>query len=462
VNSQRLTRLALPVFLAVFALAAFSSDRTARAEDPIETRVQVVSGGTNPIIECKWELPDMISGLDGPSFPDDEIDYAGAGAAGLHIHDDDMAVSPGPPVPCDLRRDANGNAIGPPVMANNVHRMIQVMPNPADQPEMRKIQLWMAVDTQGATPAIFWKVYEKNPVGQYVLKVQVDVEPPATPPDPGTGQIADIDCRDTPTPSRLGNAVADRTMFHAAVHTGQLTADAVDHPVYGMKAKCSQDEKQLYFGRFDLSKHQPCGEYMIEAHAGNTVLVNFIDIVCIFTLDVDVTSINCGVVAPLTHPTCSGDDVFGSGATTIMNFGNHGMGLDVDVDPMCEWDTTQNQCVPGGPSIVDFDAKFGKAYSGQTAADNIQVIDPLCVAGPPPTGCADQIFSFDNDIRRVLCTNEHGKFDLSLHVPNIKPAVYRGLVTFIGRAVHTPQITGRDPGDLSCVEDQEAHSAIGG
>lgn len=92
-NSHRLTRLAIAAFVAVFALAAIGSDRIARAEDPIETRVTVVSGGTNPIIECKWELPDMISGLDGLSFPDDEIDYAKAGAAGLHIHDDDMAVA---------------------------------------------------------------------------------------------------------------------------------------------------------------------------------------------------------------------------------------------------------------------------------------------------------------------------------------------------------------------------------
>jgi hypothetical protein len=393
--------------------------------------------------------------LDGLSFPDDEIDYDKAGSPAPHVHDDDVAQPT--PTPCDVHRDAAGNPDGPPTMANNVHNMIQVKPNPADLPEQRKIQLWMAVDTHGSNPAIFWKVYEKNPSGQYVLKVQVDVEPPASPVDPGTGLIADADCRDTPTPSKLGNSSTARTMFEAAVHTGQLTAAAVDHPIYGMKAKCSQDEKQLYYGRFNLSKHQPCGEYKIEAHAGNVVLTNYIDIVCIFTLDVDVTSIACGTVAPLTHPTCSGDDIWGSGATTIINWGNHGMGLDVDVDPMCEWESTTNACVTGGASIVDFDVKFGKAYSGQTAADNIEVLDPVCVVGPPATGCADQQFSLGNNIRQVLCTNEHGKFDLSLHVPNLKPAIYRGQVTFIGRAVHTPDITGRDAGDLSCVEDQETH-----
>jgi hypothetical protein len=449
----------LATFIAVIALGAFSSDRIARADDgDVGTKVTVVAGGTDPVIECKWELPDMVPGLNGASLPDNEIDYDRTGTPPPHQHDDNMAVQPdadgnsanGNQYPCDLPTTPNS----PPTQPDGVHRMIQVAPNPADLPEQRKIQLWMAVDTFGQTNvSIFWKVFEKGPTGAWSLKVQVDLG------DPGTGQIADAACTSS---GILGNTTTARTMFEAAYHTGQISQAAIEDTSRGLLAKCKQDEKQLYYGRFDLSKHQPCGEYKIEAHAGNTILTNYIDVICIYSLATDVSSIDCGTLAQNTHPTCSGDDVWGAGTLlSVQNFGNHGMGLDAELTAMCEWDSTLNAgaggCVSGGFQITRFDLKFGKAYGTGTASDNLQIIDPVD-ANQNPSG---PDASFDNNIRRVLCTNEHGKFDLSLYIGNQKPAEYRGKITLIGRAVHNPQIVGLAASDVGCEEDQETHATGG-
>jgi hypothetical protein len=457
-SKETLTRLVSIPSLVVLFLVAFVAFGvgTASADDPtIPTNVTVTSGGTDPVIECQWALPDMQTSNDTGSDIDPLVQYDETGNPAPHIHDDDMTINPG--YPCDLVGGENSPA-GEATMAQNVHNLIQVAPIPGATLPPRYIQLWMAIDPKGQDPAVFWKVYEKTGAnGAFTLKTQVDVSPTL---DEGSGIVNDSS---SPACGGLGatagsSTLADRSMFEAAYDTGQVTNGAITDSNYGMVTLCNQGLKSFYYGRFTLDKEQPCGEYKIEAHAGNKTLTSYIDIQCIFYLEVDTNQIACGTLSALSHPVCGGNDLFeGPGGThpaTLRNVGNLGAGLDVGITPMCEYDNTIQDYVDGGACITQFDMKFGKAYDGSVASDNLQVLDPI---NPSDSDVTTVDANFGNDIRQVLCSDETGKFDLSLEIPNIKPAQYRGEISFIGRAVHNPDITGLASGDFGCDQDQDVH-----
>ena len=361
----------------------------------------VVSGvGVAPNIECKWELPDMQVGVTDSTYPDGAVQYQLNATTGAHVHDDDMAVVPSVSPACDLPTSGPGA----PTMPNGVHNMIQVVPVPQDIPEERHIQLWMAVDHPNGISNItdvFWKIY--HPAGD--LKIQVHgTKVPKEACDP-----------------MLGDSAMVGYMFESAVHTGQISAAAVDDTDYGINAKCLEEEKALYYSSFDLSKHQPCGEYRIEATAigyggVTTTLTNYIDVECVFYLKIDFDKVDWGTVTPGLKDVVSGNliwDVPPDNAPTVRNVGNDGMGLKLIFSPM----VGQNW----GKIITTFDACFGKTPA------TLECIDPIA---------ADTCTEFGAGENQVLCSDEDGKLDLSIHPPGILPAdTYTGTLTVIGKHV---------------------------
>jgi urease beta subunit len=369
--------------------------------------------GTNvaPNIECKWELPDMQSGVSAGQYPDNTIQYGTASDA--HQHDDDMGVGPG--YPC------SGT---PPSMPDGVHNMIQVLPNPEDSPEEVWVQLWAAVDHEQGLAAIddvYWVVW--HPDG--TPKVQVHgTKIPNT--SEGCGM--------------LGSSTATGTMFEAAYHTGQVAAESIDDINGGMVAKCQEAEKAIYYAKFNISKHQPCGEYKIDLHAVSggveDVLTNYIDVLCFYYMEIDFTTVDWGLIKPGITKVVSGDLLFNPSSTpvapTIKNTGNSGMGVGIHFSQMLQ----QGVDPIVAKKITQFDACFGKSPA------TIQCIDPIP---------ASTTVWFDDDPQRVLCSNEVGKLDLSIHPPSTLPnGTYAGTVDVYAKSVKI------------CPTDQEDLSPTGG
>jgi len=374
----------------------------------VDTNAVVTGVGVPPNIECKWELPDMQVGVTDTTYPDPDMQYQLDATTGAHVHDDDMAVVPSVSPACALPT----SGVGAPTQPNGVHNMIQVVPVPQDLPEERQIQLWMAVDHPNGISNIsdvFWQVF--HPDGSE--KVQVH----------GT-KIPQAACDPA-----LGDSAAVGLMFEAAVHTGQVSAAAVDDVNYGMNAKCLEGVKAIYYASFDLSKHQPCGEYKIDATALNltgmpTTLTNYIDVECVFYLKIDFDQVNWGAVTPGYGSVVAGDliwDVPADNAPTVRNVGNDGMGLSLIFSKMVG--------ASFGKEIIAFDACYGKTPS------TLQCIgtDPL---KPWEWIQAGVLTPFDNAPERVLCSDEDAKLDLSIHPPaSLVADTYTGTLTVIGRHV---------------------------
>jgi hypothetical protein len=445
--------LALAVVVAVIGLVlAMPQPSGIQAQTPptvtptpppnVTTNATVSGGaGTAPVIECKWELPDMLS-----QNPTDGFQYTKPGVAGGHVHDDDMAVVPdgdavktGTQVPCDLKRDANGNPTGKPEMQDNVRHMIQVKPNALDKPEERRIQVWAAVDHPNGLSnisGVFWKIY--HPDGAFKLQVHGERVPVNRCDSYGSGTSA------------------DGTMFEAAVHTGQLTKDAVDGAggQQGIIALCQQNVKALYFTEWRISKEQPCGQYKVELHAlsnaTESVLTNYIDVICFYDLNLDFTSVDYGPITPGRDKTVPGDTVFasppGNSLFSVLNGGNLPMGIGLRFKDMLQ--TNNGTPVPGPKAITKFDACFG------TSAATIQCIDPIY--STDPSGNPVTTFTYFHETRSAseataLCTDEVGKLDLSIHPPDFLPAgLYIGSLDITARGVHVGQPNSPNAPLTSC------------
>jgi hypothetical protein len=218
-------------------------------------------------------------------------------------------------------------------------------------------------------------------------------------------------------------------MRSAAIATGQVTQQAFEDADNGMIARCLQGGKAFYRAQFEISKHQPCGEYLIEAHAVSngleSVLTNYIDVICFYSLEIDFETVDWGEIAPGVDKYVLGDLQFlppADSRPTVKNTGNSGMGLGLLFDQMIQSICDADGCtpVPGGKIIDLFDAKFGKSPT------TLQTIDPI-PAGTP--------VEFDNNPERVLCSNEIGKLDLSIHPPDTLPAgTYVGMVHVLARS----------------------------
>ncbi|MBI5287853.1 MAG: hypothetical protein HY873_02645, partial [Chloroflexi bacterium] len=77
--------LVLGMLTAIAMVATFSTSGNAKA-DEVPTHGVVSTTGSGPVIECKWELPDMDSATAG-------IQYT-APLPVTHAHDDDSTIVP--------------------------------------------------------------------------------------------------------------------------------------------------------------------------------------------------------------------------------------------------------------------------------------------------------------------------------------------------------------------------------
>jgi hypothetical protein len=441
VNAHRYFGAILAVLIAVIGLAAFASNTLVTADPGDQTKsattsVTVSGGPTTPIIECKWELPDMDLATVG-------IQYTKPPAP-PHLHDDDMATGPTPANPCDLHLNTAGAPDGPATMANGAQHMIQVAaPNHIQgQPiPFRDIELWVAVEPVTAITDVFWDVYEPCPgvsatcVNGYFKKVQVHWDSPPTPQNDngavtgglaeGLGRVVGNACDD------YGAGTGpDGSMFEAAVHTGQLTARSVDESTnnWGMVSRCLQNLKGFYHAKFQLDKDEACGEYKIVAVAvangTATSLTNYLDVLCNFYLETDFNAVNWGSINPGTSywPLAGNlqweNPPGGAVPPTIANGNNAGMGVRVSFGVLtgAQW----------GKVINKFDACFGRT----PAAANANCFGNAPNPPIPPNTPTDLTHG---DAAYVLCANEYGKLDLSLHPDaDLIADSYSGTLTVIG------------------------------
>ncbi len=385
---------------------------TVTADETLKTKANVSAEGIAPVIECKWELPDMQVG-DGPSspFPDDTFEYAAIGDA--HRHDDAPLVGPTPVFPCSLDPAAKGG----PTMADGARHMIQLKPNAGDLPEERRFQMWMAVDHPNGISNIddvYWDVF--HPDGSPKTQVHgIAIN---------KGDCGKLD-----------------TMFDAAWHTGQVAATAIVDPVggRGMVDLCHEGVKKIYWGEWTVSKDQPCGEYQVVAHAVASgvqakTITNYFDVICFIHGEIDFGALDFGGMTPGRTKVLDGDLVWDDPADnkpTVRNLGNIGMEPMVEFHLMCNSDDIiLRKC------ITQFDVSFGRSPA------TLQHIDPIFVAinpGPPvvelPGDHTDRV-DFDNTRPRVLCSDEMGKLDFSVHPPNTLPSgTYAGGVDIFFQAV---------------------------
>ncbi len=331
------------------------------------------------------------------------IDAAPSGLAGTHTYDDDMAVRPkhhhdddhedDDETPCDIAAHEG------PHQPDGVRHSIQVVPNPDDDPEARRIELWLAAthpDGVGAIGDAFWVVY--RPDGSVLYSV---------PGDP----VGSRDC------DGVGHSDGSGSMFEAAAVTGQLSRDAIDDEHEGLHGSCHFGQAAVYRGEFRLSVTEPCGEYRVTAVAMSTggasaQLTNYIDVLCVVALKIDFRSVDWGEITPGVRDLVAGDTRFrprDDVAPTVKNAGNDGMGLRIRFSPLRS---------ASGFRIEEFDACFGRAD------DALQCIDPIT---------AGAATSFDGDPARVLCGGEPARLDLGLHPgAGLAPGTYRGILWLVG------------------------------
>lgn len=233
---------------------------------------------------------------------------------------------------------------------------------------------------------VYWKIY--HPDGSFKVQVHGNKVPVKHCDD--LGNVKD---------SYVGS------MFYAAYQTGQVAPEGIVDVNRGMFSLCHQEIKSLWYTHFDLSKDQMCGKYKVEATAvaqvgATTKLVNYIDIHCVFTLTVDFDKVDWGNVTPGLSKVLGGDLEFDThNAPTVKNIGNTGMGLKIKFSEMVGESEIK---------IIDkFDAKFG---CDPAHLKNIPVIK------------ANEWVDFGTGSYQVLCANELGKLDLSVHPPSVLPA----------------------------------------
>jgi hypothetical protein len=382
-------------------------DSAATNSGLVTTTAQIGGGGSgvSPRIFCKWELPDMDSAA--PNIPfiqysDDptpsSVANHKAGLDQLNPWDDDDL---GPAFPCALTAPDGF----PEYVQPTPYGTIQVRANAEDQPEERVIELWGAVGPVSVDD-VYWKVF--HPDGS--IKIQVH------------GTV--VEGCNTELGATAGNAVlTPGSMFWAANGTDQLTNAAITDFSKGLVAACEQDQLNYWKAEFDLSKHQPCGEYLVELTAVNgdleTSITNSLDVICFHQLEIDFAGgVNFGQIEayPVTNYK-SGDLNFvnGDNFPTVKNTGSGGMEVGV------EFFTMYQNGIPGPKFIDTFDAKFGITPA------QLVVRDPITASDSPNFPLTTNIAWFGTNDYQTLCANEVGKLDLSIH-----PSITSGTGSFTG------------------------------
>jgi hypothetical protein len=291
--------------LLILSLAALPQG--AQADKEVDTHAVVIGSGEAPIVNAKWELPDMDS-------YDEGIQYCAS-------------------TPTDLNENEICDADDEPLIPG-----MQMYPNINNEPELRQIEFWLAAedpDGLGDIAAAWSMVY--HPDG--TLKYKVELFP--------------VDCSeigyydDSTTPETL---ILHEPLL-AAIDTDQISREEAELLV----KRCYKNEKLVFKGHEVLHHHQPAGDYLVEGHAqdwdsNEGVLPNLFTVMPIIYLDIDFDVVDWGTISAGITDWVSGDDVMGTcDKPTVKNGGNVPMGLQIHFTEM----------VSEPPhTITQFDAKL--------------------------------------------------------------------------------------------------------
>jgi hypothetical protein len=293
---------------------AVATNGTVSADEPtpvaqVDTAAEVTGGPNPPIVNAKWELPDMQSDVAG-------IQYEAA-------------------PPTDLNANGINDADDEPLMTG-----MQMYPNLCDEPEVRQIEYWVAAedtDGLGDIAAVWSDVW--HPDGTF--KYQVDLVAVEC------SEIGFFDDNQSPTVLEVYAPLL------AAVDTDQVTMEEAEDIV----RRCYKNEKGVYKGVELLLHHQPAGLYKVDGTAqdwqgGTGVLVNYFEVMPIIGLRIDFSIVDWGSILPNVTDWVSGDeDLTTCDKPTVKNCGNVLMALGLHFSEMAK---------VGDPSktITEFDAKF--------------------------------------------------------------------------------------------------------
>jgi len=405
------------------------------------TKASVVSGSTPPSVDCTWAMPSMDKNNANPVAYYDPI---------TGNSDDDPLVNPTPSSPCSI-------PVGGiwPTQATNARHMIQVRPNALNDPSPRRIELWSAVSADvglGSISSVYWKVF--HPDGTFKSQVHAETLTNGVAQPYAHGVYASPGAALAPSMTRIGDCYGPQSTYPnagnmlkgasngvTAINHGnhEISAAAIDpaNPD-SLVTACNEQQKAFFYAGFDLHKEQPCGEYVVEAHAvvngaEATVLRYTIDVQCFYDLETDFTTVNWGTLATGSPKTLPGDTAFlaGDGKPTVRNGGNTGMQIGLRYTPLVQ-SNPNGTPIPGGKLITWFDGSFGRD------ANHLQAI-PKIDSGIVP-GVLGAASYFDGGAvngqpyYQTLCSDETGKLDLSVHPDaNIPSGNYVGSLLVVAR-----------------------------
>ncbi len=408
VNTIRQTRLgrgwALVGGVALLGMGMVASP--ARAADPPPSGAAAVVGGnaTAPNIECAWALNDSDKSWTGTP----KMQYG---------FDDTPSTTPGSPCQASGEEAAMPNPFTTP--------MIHVKPNAHDEPTEQFVELWGAVDSGDDNLSAFFDVF--HPDGS--KKTQVDATRYAY--------------QGTPT-----RCTGPTGMFAAAVNNGEMTSVAASN----IQIECATQSKQLWYGAFGISKHQPWGLYRVTFRASvgggvESTQTFYIYVQPFSNLEKDFTTVNFGNVNSNTHIqtttgnfTFDGANLSGNQQYSVRNTGNAGIALGVRFASLCRnsFPDGATECT-SSKRIDHFDAKFGVGDStnlqslGNVSYATAITSDLAATSKPAPLGTEAQ---FDDSYGRTLCPNDVGKMEFSIWTATIPGDTYSALngIQLVGRA----------------------------
>lgn len=402
-STHQIRRVAATTATVLLGIGAFAAPRVSAQTGPVPVSGSVTNANTNgPLIECAWALPDPNN-----NWGDFMNGYRTAGST---ANDDQPRTRPATP-PCsnpgvgtDGTKPAQANQ--PAVATAPIH--IQVTPNIDDQPTLRWIELWAAVDSTSVGTIVNWKVY--HPDGSF--KVQVD----GTNYTPGSNQTA---------------CSGPSGMFDMAINTGQLdSASTMNNTPQihdSLQDYCKQNVKDFYYGAFGLSKHQPYGKYRIEATAikpangGESTLIYWIEVLPVMSLAKDFGGLNFPAMAAGNTYNIDGDTIWQNedGGPTLQNQGNAGLTVEMTYTNLC--------LLVGSPSVRDcgpakrihhFDGGLGTSINTVEHRDPIPSADnDVDAMNLPGQGFLPGLDTGTGPRYRTLCPNDLAKIDFSVHTP---------------------------------------------
>jgi hypothetical protein len=421
-------------------------------------------------------VPPVLGGLADSTVPDTKIQYGKA--AGPHAHDDDMAVDPTTVYACDSAPNSFPTQAQNIMKMIQFRPLAHKNPDGAVPNRYVQLWMAVGhPNGTGSIGDAFWEIY--HPDGSKKIQVHGTRIGAADGDklSPGDflwqkGDYGDvwgdsragydhnndvafgtvginsalerrkIEC------SGLGNSTATGTMFEAAYDIGEVSKMAIEETAggYGLTDACIQGTKSIFYAKFAIHKDQPCGKYKVVATATSKTtgapseqLVNYFDVLCFQYLNVDFDGLDWGEITPGTTQQINGNLVWNtpiapatmsSNPPTVHNGGNSPMGINLSFEVMLRVCATGEDPCPE-KEINMFDACFAKGvtnaspnlacigeFNGDGTPNDLPITpDELVAFGPNVAGGAQisGVSRFAGDFDQVLCHNERGKLDLSIH-----------------------------------------------